>query len=204
MSGLCVLRGLVRNRFAARTFGVALIGGIAIRAAAVGVLGGRPATQAESLTLHAPRVVVLKSQRVLHLFDGDRLVRSYPVDLGVSPNGPKLRMGDGRTPVGTYRIVARNAESPYHRFLGIDYPNGAAIEQGLKWGLISPGEAAEIRRSLDSGARPDWRTKLGGGIGIHGCRTGRDWTAGCIALGDSDMDELFGVLRIGDPVEILP
>ena len=176
---------LVCSRSAARAFGVALVGGIAIRAVAVGVLGGWPRTQADSLTLHAPRVVVLKSQRVLHLFDGDRLIRSYSVDLGVSPDGPKLRIGDGRTPVGTYRIVSRNAKSPYHRFLGIDYPNGAAIEQGLAWGLISPGEAAKIRRSLDSGVRPDWGTKLGGGIGIHGRRTAADGTGGGGAVDES-------------------
>jgi murein L,D-transpeptidase YafK len=154
--------------------------------------------------LASPHVVVLKSKRVLHLFDGDTLVRTYPIDLGTAAIGWKERQGDGRTPTGTFRIVTKNAESPYHRFLGIDYPDAGAAERGLARGLISQGEAAVIRNAGASGRCPAWGTALGGGIGIHGHRIGRDWTAGCIALSDQHVAELFSVLRIGDVVEILP
>ena len=179
---------------------------IASTAGAVGTVIGdlpRPA-RGDEIPLVAPRVVVLKARRVLHLFDGTRLVRSYPVDLGVSPNGPKRRRGDGRTPVGKFRIVTKNADSRYHRFLGIDYPDLAIAEWGRANGLISPGEVAAIRRTLATGRCPNWNTALGGGIGIHGHRGGRDWTGGCVALSDAHVEELFSVLRIGDPVEILP
>ncbi len=160
--------------------------------------GGNP------ITLAAPRVVVLKGKRTLHLFDGDRLVRSYPIDLGVLPVGPKRRKGDRRTPIGAFRVVTKNADSAYHRFLGIDYPDLGTARWGLARGLISLGEAASIRQALGVGRCPDWGTALGGGIGIHGRRIGRDWTGGCIALADRHVEELFCVLRIGDPVEILP
>ena len=155
-------------------------------------------------SVSSPRVVVLKGQRLLHLFDGETLVRTYPIDLGIDPVGPKICRGDGRTPLGAFRIVTRNAESRYHRFLGLDYPNDNAVARGLRQGLISPGEAASIRHALEERRCPDWGTALGGGIGIHGDRRGQDWTAGCIALADHDVEELFAVLRTGDPVEILP
>jgi murein L,D-transpeptidase YafK len=175
-------------------------------AGAVGtVIGDRPIRNREGeISLVAPRVVVLKAKRVLHLFDGTCLVRSYPIDLGVSPDGPKRRRGDGRTPVGKFRIVTKNTDSRYHRFLGIDYPDLATAEWGLANGLISPGEVAAIRHSLAAGRCPNWNTALGGGIGLHGHRDGRDWTGGCVALSDAHVEELFSVLRIGDPVEILP
>jgi len=165
-----------------------------------GVRGARPAV----LLLSRPYVVVVKAARRLHLFDGETLVRTYPIDLGAVPGGPKLHASDGRTPVGRFQIITRNERSPHHRFLGISYPDEPAVARGLQDGLISPGEAASIRRALAAGRCPDWSTALGGGIGIHGGRTGSDWTAGCIALSDEHVEELFGVLRIGDPVEILP
>jgi murein L,D-transpeptidase YafK len=154
--------------------------------------------------LEEPHVVVLKARRVLHLFDGDRLVRSYPIDLGTAPLGTKRRKDDGRTPLGLFRVVSKRADSEYHRFLGINYPSGPAVEWGLAKGLVSPGEAVAIRAALANGRCPSWTTALGGGVGIHGRRIGRDWTGGCIALSDCNVEELFSVLRIGDPVEILP
>jgi murein L,D-transpeptidase YafK len=140
----------------------------------------------------------------MHLLDGGRLVRTYPVDLGAAPVGQKRRAGDGRTPLGRFRVATKNADSPYCRFIGLDYPDLAAVERGLTEGLISPGEAASIREALASGRCPSWTTGLGGGIGIHGRRIGRDWTGGCIALSDEHVQELYSVLRIGDLVEVLP
>ena len=204
----CTRRTAYRYRFRAESAAGLLLAAllIASTAGAVGtVIGDLPIRSREcEISLVAPRVVVLKAKRVLHLFDGTRLVRSYPIDLGVSPDGPKQRRGDGRTPLGKFRIVTKNADSRYHRFLGIDYPDLAIAEWGLANGLISPGEATAIRRTLAAGRCPNWNTALGGGIGIHGHRGGRDWTGGCVALSDDHVEELFSVLRIGDPVEILP
>ncbi|MCH7992992.1 MAG: L,D-transpeptidase [Planctomycetes bacterium] len=156
------------------------------------------------VTVNEPRLVVLKSKHVAHLFDGEKLVRSYPIDLGFVPLGQKLREGDGKTPFGRFRIATKNSDSPYHRFLGLDYPHEEAVKRGLQTGLVTRGEAARIRAALAAGRCPDWSTALGGGIGIHGHRRGRDWTAGCVAVADEHIEELFAVMRIGDPVEILP
>jgi len=163
--------------------------------------GDRPGDAA--LTVDSPRVVILKAKRQLHLLDGDRLLRSYPIDLGLEPTGRKRVKGDSRTPIGSFRVVTKNAGSAYHRFIGIDYPNEEAVRYGLANGLVSAGEAISIRTALQEGRRPNWSTALGGGIGIHGHRRSQDWTGGCIAVSDDAIEELFDVLRLGDPIEII-
>jgi murein L,D-transpeptidase YafK len=156
------------------------------------------------ITVNHPRVVVVKSQRKLHLFDGLRLIRTYPADLGSAPAGTKHLADDGRTPEGRFRVVSKNLASPNHRFLGLDYPDLNAAKWGFEHGLISAGELSGIEQALGQGGCPEWGTALGGGVGIHGGGRGTDWTAGCIALADRHVEELFRVLRIGDEVEILP
>jgi len=161
------------------------------------------------LTLANPHVVVLKSKRRLHLFDGPTLVRTYPTALGPDPVGDKRRAGDGCTPEGVFRICTKRHDSRHHRFLGLDYPNAETARRGLTEGLLTPGEARAIAAAAAAGRCPSWLTPLGGGIGLHGCgdatpSPGSDWTAGCIALADRDIEELFDVLRLGDQVEILP
>ncbi len=156
------------------------------------------------LTVASPRVVVLKSARVLHLFDGDALSRSYSIALGSQPDGQKQRIGDGRTPEGVFRICAKKANSEHHRFIGLDYPDVGAVERGLKNGLISAGQASEMFRAIEAGECPNWTSALGGGIGLHGGKMAEPVTAGCVALTDEDIEELFAVLRVGDVVEILP
>ena len=192
---------------ASASFGVLAGGALVICAtlAVGGAVGERRVTPREPVeSLSSPRVIVIKAKRTMHLLDGDRLVRTYPIDLGTDPVGPKRRKGDGRTPVGVFHVIAKNTDSPYHRFIGLDYPDLATADWGLFNGLISAGEALSIRRALAAGRCPDWSTALGGGIGIHGRRIGQGWTAGCIALSDGQVEELFSVLRIGDRVEILP
>ena len=156
------------------------------------------------LDLERPRIVVLKSKRVLHLFDGDRLVKTYPVALGRHPVGQKQCEGDGRTPEGRFHLVTKNRQSKYHRFLGLDYPDSAAVERGRRQGLITDGEARSITDALAAGRCPSWTTALGGAIGIHGHGASTDWTAGCVALEDDQAEQLFDLLRVGDEVEILP
>ncbi len=156
------------------------------------------------LQLKYPRVTILKSARQLMVFEGDSLMRVYPIRLGSSPVGQKLRSGDGRTPEGVFRVVTKRVDSPNHRFLGISYPDVSAANRGLADGLISRGEALAIEIAQQQHICPSWTTALGGGIGIHGDSGSPGPTAGCIGLSDAHVAELFDVLRIGDTVEILP
>jgi murein L,D-transpeptidase YafK len=161
-------------------------------------------TPSGPMNVKSPRVVILKAARTLHLFDGQRLVRTYAIDLGRRPVGQKQRKDDGRTPIGSFEVASKNFDSPYHRFIGINYPGATAADWGLTHGLISEGQHKSILRAISQGLQPDGSTALGGGIGIHGRREGRDWTGGCAALSAEHVEELYSVLRIGDPIEILP
>ncbi len=156
------------------------------------------------LDIANPRAVVIKSRRSLHLFDGERLIRSYSIALGEQPVGQKVRAGDKRTPEGVFLVCRKNRASKFHRFLGLSYPDANAAARGLSQGLISQGEYNGIIKALAKGHSPSWTTALGGAIGLHGHGVEGDWTAGCVALADDDIEELFRVLRIGDEVEILP
>jgi lipoprotein-anchoring transpeptidase ErfK/SrfK len=189
---------------------IGMVGLLTVLTASVAVVADRtPPAPPSTLEIHAPRIVVIKSKRVLYLFDGDRLVRRYPVALGFAPIGQKRHADDGRTPEGVFRICTRTRASQYHRFLGISYPDPTAAGRGLRDGLISFGEYRSLVTADSAGGCPLWSTALGVGIGLHGCgdaclAVGVDWSAGCVALSDADIEELFGVLRIGDVVEILP
>ena len=139
----------------------------------------------------ADRVVVLKSERRLELFDGRDLLRSYDISLGREPVGPKRKQGDRRTPEGTYRIDYRNAESSFHRALHISYPRPAQVAAAR-----ARGEPA------------------GGLIMIHGLPNGAgyvgrlhllmDWTLGCIAVTNTEIEEIWRVVPDGTRVVIEP
>ncbi|MCC7292105.1 MAG: L,D-transpeptidase [Phycisphaerales bacterium] len=163
-----------------------------------------PAGGAGVLRLVHPRVIILKSRHTAYLYDGSQLVWAYAVDVG----GGGYRAGSdfltGETPEGQFHVVTRNAASEHHRFLGLSYPNAASARRGHELGMVSIGEAETIHQSELLGACPPWNTALGGGIGLHGGRRGTDWTGGCVAFRDADIEELFSVLRVGDPIEVLP
>ncbi|MBS1998975.1 MAG: L,D-transpeptidase family protein [Cyanobacteria bacterium SZAS LIN-2] len=139
----------------------------------------------------ADRVLVRKAARTLQLYRGTELLRSYPVSLGRNPAGPKTQQGDGRTPEGTYRLDYRNAASSFHRSLHISYPSTSDI-------------ASAKSRGVDPG----------GLVMVHGMRNhfgwiGRahravDWTDGCVAVTDEEMDEIWRVVPDGTPIEIQP
>jgi murein L,D-transpeptidase YafK len=141
------------------------------------------------LTGSVDRIVVEKGARRLTLWQGGRAVRSYAVALGFAPAGDKVRQGDGRTPEGVFRIDRRNDRSAYHLSLGLDYP-----------------QAEDRARARAGGYDP------GGDIMIHGqpnalpagARLPGDWTAGCIALTDAEMAEVWAVTPLGTPVEVRP
>lgn len=137
------------------------------------------------------RVIVNKSRRELLLLAGQNVLRSYRVALGFDPVGHKVQEGDGRTPEGRYTIDRRNPQSAYHLALRISYPN-----------------EADRRRAADLGVDP------GGDIMIHGLPNGvdaaghghpdRDWTRGCIAVTDVEMEEIWELTPDGVVVEINP
>ena len=153
--------------------------------------------------LKAPRVLVRKAERRLIVYDGDAAVKSYRVALGRG-EGDKLREGDGRTPEGLFYICHHHPQSKYHLSLGLSYPNAEDAQRGLKDGLISTQEHDLIVDAIKRGKTPPWNTKLGGEIMIHGCGAVRDWTAGCLAMENEDIEELYRELPDGTAVEIVP
>src|ERR1700722_2056523 len=142
-------------------------------------------------TPKADRIVVYKAQRQLELRRAGELIRSYHIALGRNPIGPKVERGDGKTPEGTYFIDRRNIASEYHLSLHISYP-----------------ETADIKRAAALNVDP------GANILIHGepnildhegkSHLLKDWTAGCIALHNTDMDEVWRMTEDGVTVEIHP
>lgn len=159
-------------------------------AATAGFLG-LAATPASAIGFHhtiAPRtshIVLSKTNRVLHLMSGETVLKRYRVDLGFAPEGHKLRSGDGRTPEGRYRIDRRNPRSDFYLSLGISYPNPQDIARARALGL-DPG----------------------GDIFIHGEPVrqpkgkDRDWTAGCIAVTNREMEEIWALTPTGVPITI--
>lgn len=145
-----------------------------------------------------------KSRRRLLLIICEQDALSFPIALGSSPVGHKQCEGDGRTPEGEYYVCTRNDKSKYYLSLGLSYPNPADADSALAAGLISPDQHTSILAAHADRRRPPWDTPLGGFVMIHGGGTDSDWTAGCIALKDTDMDQLFRLCRIGTKVTILP
>lgn len=127
-------------------------------------------------------VRVFKSARRMELWGDGKRLHAFPVALGQNPVGHKQQRGDSRTPEGTYRIDRRNPNSAFHLSLGIDYPN-----------------AQDRARAAAAGVDP------GGDIFIHGegrhTRRG-DWTDGCIAVTNAEMDLVYASVRTGTPVVI--
>jgi murein L,D-transpeptidase YafK len=139
----------------------------------------------------ADRVIVLKEQRRLILLHQGEVLRSYRVSLGRHPKGRKSCSGDSRTPEGNYILDYRNPHSRYYRSIHISYPNSADIASARKTGL-DPG----------------------GNIMIHGLPRGFedlgdlqslvDWTKGCIAVSNEEMDEIWSMVPDGTPIDIRP
>lgn len=154
-------------------------------------------------TAGVAKLTVYKSARCLELSCGGRIVARVRAALGRGA-GPKRAEGDGRTPEGVYAVCVRNEKSKYHLSLFISYPNGEDAKRGLEAGLIGAADCERIAAADRQGIRPPWDTPLGGEIMIHGGGSHRDWTAGCIALDDGDMDFVWKHAGIGTVVEILP
>lgn len=137
------------------------------------------------------KLVVLKYKRQLHAFSKGRLIKTYIVALGKVPIGDKQYEGDRKTPEGAYVINAKNPLSAYHKNLGISYPNYHDIKEAKRLGKPA-----------------------GGDVKIHGLKNGHisigrfqrwtDWTNGCIALTNEEVDDLFNHTPVGTAIIIKP
>ena len=151
-------------------------------------------------------IVVNKQKRLLVLRFKGVPVKVYPIALGFTPEGDKVQQGDGKTPEGEYYIcemLHKDLAPKYGaRSMRISYPNAKDAARGRKQGLISESERAAIGAAIKRKQTPSQGTKLGSSIRIHGGGIGQDWTAGCVALRDSDVIELYRLVASGTPVTI--
>jgi len=142
------------------------------------------------LSTHTIRFHVDKSERLFAVVAGDAILKTYPCVLGEVPVGDKMMQGDRKTPEGEFGIRSKRMHDKWHAFVWIDYPNAESHQrfaQRKRDGLI-PANA-----------------KIGGEIGIHGVPEGMDhwidagvdWTFGCIALKNADMDEIYPYIMAG-------
>ena len=139
----------------------------------------------------ADLVVVYKQQRILKLLSGGATVRQYPIALGFNPQGHKRWEGDGRTPEGAYRIDWRNESSGFHLSLHIDYPRPA---DDLAASAISADPGRDIMiHGLPNGFKAD---QIG--------HPSVDWTSGCIAVTNAEIEEIWRLVDDGTAVLILP
>jgi len=151
-----------------------------------------------------PKIFVYKSKRRMYVFDGDTIVRDYPIGLGKNPQGDKEREGDGKTPEGMFYVCTKNERSKFYKSIGLSYPSLTHAERALLNGLISVSDYRRVENAYRRYDTPPWDTPLGGYIFIHGGGAHSDWTEGCIALYNSDIDELFEIVRVGTPVYVYP
>jgi murein L,D-transpeptidase YafK len=134
---------------------------------------------------------VLKGPRRLLLLQGSRVLRDYEIALGRNPTGPKHNHGDGRTPEGRYELDWRIEDSRYHRAMHISYPNEGDLDFARRAGL-SAGDGVMIHGLPD---RASW---------VGDVQSSYDWTNGCIAVSDDEMDEIWELVDDGTPIEIRP
>lgn len=154
--------------------------------------------------INDPKIYVYKEKRRMYVIQSNVLVRDYPIGLGFSPQGDKQRQGDGRTPEGDFLICMKNPTSRFIKSLGLTYPDKKHAQRALFAGTITPLEFQDIVTALERLALPPASTALGGQIFIHAGGAHKDWTNGCVALYNRDMDELFNMANVGTPVSIRP
>lgn len=164
------------------------------------------------------RIVVYKDRQLLEFHSNGSIVKAYRVCLGTSPQGPKTITGDSKTPEGDYFICYKSTASRFHRFLGISYPGIEDAQKAFENGVISLDNRDSIIHSIRNGKTPPWETKMGGWVGIHGYPSENyeniwtlllfpkphNWTNGCIAMWNFEIEELFPKVSLGTPVLIVP
>jgi murein L,D-transpeptidase YafK len=136
-------------------------------------------------------IVIVKSARTMKLMHHDQVVKTYRVALGTVPVGAKQKHGDHKTPEGDYVISGKNPHSEFHLSLRISYPNAADRERARKLG-VSPGGDIMIH-----GVMPEYAW-----LGSRQSET--DWTDGCIAVSNAEIEEIFRLVPVGTKVQIQP
>ncbi len=166
----------------------------------------------ESASAAQYEIEVNKSNRLLIVRAGEEVLRVFQVAVGRGGPGHKHLLGDQKTPVGTYRVTSFNDRSKFDYFVGINYPNAIDAFHALNRKVISYDEFERIVSAQRAGRAPPQNTALGGAIGIHGIgeetpqkvniHDKLDWTEGCIALRNAQVQELRAYLGIGTRVVI--
>ncbi len=133
----------------------------------------------------ADGIVVRKNERKMFIMRGTTALSVHDIDLGFDPAGHKFREGDGRTPEGQYQINRRNYNSAYYLSLGISYPN-----------------ARDVARAAAAGVSPGGDIFIHGGPRYRGEAGRQDWTAGCIAVTDPEMEQIYQMVPDGVPIWI--
>lgn len=139
----------------------------------------------------ADRIVIVKSARTMTLVSGGQVLKKYLVALGTVPVGAKERKGDHKTPEGLYTIDAKYPRSQFHMALHISYPNAADRARAWKAG-VNPGGSILIH---GIGEKYGW-------VGARHRET--DWTEGCVAVTNEEIEEIWKLVAVGTPVEIRP
>ncbi len=140
---------------------------------------------------HPDKIFIEKSKRTLSLMSGNEVLKTYKVALGSQPIGPKDRQGDHKTPEGLYFVDRKVPNSTFYKALHLSYPSPADRAHAKRLGL-SPGGDVEIH---GLGAKFGF---IGAAHRLH------DWTDGCIALTNEEIDEIYPQIAVGTPVEIKP
>lgn len=148
-------------------------------------------TAASTRGVDADHVLIIKKERTLKLIRDGKMIKTYKIALGGDPIGPKTKQGDHKTPEGVYVLDSRNPQSRFYKSIHISYPNARDRAVARKNGL-SPG----------------------GDVFLHGLPKGygwvgsshrlKDWTDGCIAVTNEEMDEIWNAVPNGKPIEIRP
>jgi murein L,D-transpeptidase YafK len=157
----------------------------------LGLICGPTFAQRAASGLHADRVVVFKKERTLQLVSRGKIIKTYKVALGGDPIGPKAQQGDHKTPEGVYVLDSRNAHSQFYKSIHVSYPS-----------------ARDRAAARSKGVSP------GGDVFVHGLPNGyrwvgashrlKDWTDGCIAVTDEEIEEIWAADADGTPIEIRP
>jgi len=157
-------------------------------------------------------LVIDRKTYTLSIYEDEILVKSFRASFGRVINRPKIKAGDGATPVGEYRICSIDTAVTYYKFFKINYPSLNDAVEALKKGWISQREFNDIKFQYYYENCTQFHRILGGDIGIHGI--GRfnyilknlpfvfNWTDGSIALSDEDIDELYSIIKVGTKVVI--
>lgn len=154
--------------------------------------------------LKSPEIIIRKKQRTLEVYDEGKLIKTFDFVLGFAPVGDKELEGDGKTPEGEFYVFTKNPKSRFHLSLGLSYPSRDDAERGLGKGLISKAERDAIISAIEKKQMPPQKTALGGEIYIHGGGVESDWTWGCVALRNEEVEELFNAIPVRTKVTIRP